>query len=411
MWILNGVAIRIAQKMGLHRDGEALGLPPFECEMRRRLWWQIVMVDAKYAMFSGLSHSLLPSNCNTGSPKNLDDADISPSAQEPFQDREGPTEMIFCLLTHKFAKFLMDTPGFEGVTLVPEDDATEGGSDNGPTEEQLVEYRRSVATLREELIEVLDKYSDPNAGPVHGMANVMREHLVHRLTELGTPPKEQPDWGNEVKTSKDNAFKHAICMFEHDEVNHMSTKDQGFAWFTLLHFHLDIFMYMVGQLCHRTEGSLVARAWHQVEVVYTFHPELYDSANKKHISLACHIMRAWDKRAQALLTATGKYPETPFYVEKLRACMPDQEFKEDQTPASLYTPPELLGNLDGGVLPDPGLMMPDDSMDFIGMLGAQTLEWDMFGGQPVSAPNPQVPYEPSQFGPFGMGPMGPQTHW
>jgi hypothetical protein len=37
-WILTGVAVRIAQRMGLHRDGEKLGLPPFDVQMRRRLF-------------------------------------------------------------------------------------------------------------------------------------------------------------------------------------------------------------------------------------------------------------------------------------------------------------------------------------------------------------------------------------
>lgn len=41
-WILTGVAIRLAQRMGLHRDGESLGLPPFEVQMRRRLFWQLL---------------------------------------------------------------------------------------------------------------------------------------------------------------------------------------------------------------------------------------------------------------------------------------------------------------------------------------------------------------------------------
>ncbi|KAK7214682.1 hypothetical protein V2G26_002685 [Clonostachys chloroleuca] len=34
--VLSGVCIRIAQKMGLHRDGQLLGLPPFDTEMRSR---------------------------------------------------------------------------------------------------------------------------------------------------------------------------------------------------------------------------------------------------------------------------------------------------------------------------------------------------------------------------------------
>ncbi|KAG5660910.1 hypothetical protein KAF25_002553, partial [Fusarium avenaceum] len=59
-WIFSGICVRMAQKMGLHRDGETLGLPPFETEIRRRLWWQIYMLDARSAVQSGLGPSLMP---------------------------------------------------------------------------------------------------------------------------------------------------------------------------------------------------------------------------------------------------------------------------------------------------------------------------------------------------------------
>jgi hypothetical protein len=41
VWTLTGVVVRIAKAMGLHRDGAELGLPPFEAEIRRRIWFQI----------------------------------------------------------------------------------------------------------------------------------------------------------------------------------------------------------------------------------------------------------------------------------------------------------------------------------------------------------------------------------
>ncbi|KAI1454145.1 hypothetical protein F4805DRAFT_334346 [Annulohypoxylon moriforme] len=42
-----GLIIRIAQSMGLHRDGQNFGLTPFQVEMRRRVWWQICVLDIR----------------------------------------------------------------------------------------------------------------------------------------------------------------------------------------------------------------------------------------------------------------------------------------------------------------------------------------------------------------------------
>lgn len=44
-WMLTGIAIRIAQRMGLHRDGEEHGLKPFDVQMRRRIFWQLIPLD------------------------------------------------------------------------------------------------------------------------------------------------------------------------------------------------------------------------------------------------------------------------------------------------------------------------------------------------------------------------------
>lgn len=44
-WAMTGLAVRLAQSLGMHRDGSALNLAPFEAEMRRRLWWNICILD------------------------------------------------------------------------------------------------------------------------------------------------------------------------------------------------------------------------------------------------------------------------------------------------------------------------------------------------------------------------------
>lgn len=44
-WNTTGLAVRLAQSLGMHRDGDALNLSPFDAEMRRRLWWGICILD------------------------------------------------------------------------------------------------------------------------------------------------------------------------------------------------------------------------------------------------------------------------------------------------------------------------------------------------------------------------------
>lgn len=52
-WILTGSAVRIGQRLGIHRDGSSHNLSPFDTEMRRRVWWQIVFLDGFAAKLCG----------------------------------------------------------------------------------------------------------------------------------------------------------------------------------------------------------------------------------------------------------------------------------------------------------------------------------------------------------------------
>jgi hypothetical protein len=58
IWTLTGLVVRIAQTLGIHRDGTHFSLPPFEVEMRRRLWWQVCILDARSSEDQGCDPSI-----------------------------------------------------------------------------------------------------------------------------------------------------------------------------------------------------------------------------------------------------------------------------------------------------------------------------------------------------------------
>lgn len=80
VWILTGVAVRIGQRIGLHRDPATLGLSPFECEMRRRLWYQIMMQDGFAEKLAGTGGTTFYGDVER--PSNLNDSDLSPDMAE-----------------------------------------------------------------------------------------------------------------------------------------------------------------------------------------------------------------------------------------------------------------------------------------------------------------------------------------
>lgn len=64
-WTEIGTAIRVAQALGLHRDGTKLGLGVFETEYRRRIWSYLLHADRTYSCLLGRPSSIDDACCDT----------------------------------------------------------------------------------------------------------------------------------------------------------------------------------------------------------------------------------------------------------------------------------------------------------------------------------------------------------
>ncbi|KAK8121209.1 bikaverin cluster-transcription factor [Apiospora kogelbergensis] len=92
----------LARAMGLHRDGDAYGLPPFEAEMRRRLWWYICILDHRTAEACGAEPAVRPRSFDARLPLHVDDADLSPEMPAlPSEGHGAITDMTFCLVRYE----------------------------------------------------------------------------------------------------------------------------------------------------------------------------------------------------------------------------------------------------------------------------------------------------------------------
>ncbi|KAI1259343.1 hypothetical protein F5Y18DRAFT_420813 [Xylariaceae sp. FL1019] len=374
-WILNGIVVRVAQKMGLHRDGELLGLPPFEAEIRRRIWWQIIMIDALYALMSGLGQSLLPRSWDTKTPSNINDADLYPT-MTTLQAKDGPTDMIYCLTFYEIGKMMMDTPNLE--SLIVQNEA--GLLDPAPSEE-VEKARRRILQLNETLEEILEKYSDPSMGPVHQLAAEIRPTLCSKLQEFVRPASEQPEWGTEIKSPRDNIFKIAVSTTETDMKLYHTLQAQGpFFWYMLAHFQIEMLIYMAGQLIERTRGSLVERAWLLVEAHYKFHDELYLLNSKTHIALAILVTRAWRARERYLRESQGSLPATPDFIVKLLGILASNDNKA----VAAVVEEDTAMKLEAAPLFGAGAQALDMAWDqMLGFTDVPALDWNMFANNTV----------------------------
>ncbi|RYP69817.1 hypothetical protein DL769_005169 [Monosporascus sp. CRB-8-3] len=105
-WALLSLPVRLAQALGLHREAGAAGdgapaprFSAYETELRRRLWWQLIVLDVRGVEDRGSDPIVARGSYDARLPLNLDDDDFGPDTPGPLAEREGPTDMTFSLCT------------------------------------------------------------------------------------------------------------------------------------------------------------------------------------------------------------------------------------------------------------------------------------------------------------------------
>ncbi|KAK9233794.1 fungal-specific transcription factor domain-containing protein [Lipomyces kononenkoae] len=82
-WIIVGVIVRLALRMGYHRDPSHFpSISPFHAEMRRRTWAYIFQLDVLASAQFGLPRMIKQSQSDTAEPRNLKDEDLDENMQE-----------------------------------------------------------------------------------------------------------------------------------------------------------------------------------------------------------------------------------------------------------------------------------------------------------------------------------------
>lgn len=88
VWLMHGVALRVAMRMGYHRDPSNFkSITPFHGEMRRRAWHVINMTDTLISFAIGLPALVRRIESDVRAPRNLYETDLFPNMVELPKER------------------------------------------------------------------------------------------------------------------------------------------------------------------------------------------------------------------------------------------------------------------------------------------------------------------------------------
>jgi hypothetical protein len=161
LFCLSGIAVRMGQRIGLATDGTHFGLLPFEAEMRRRLWWQIVLIDARASEVSGAGPALLTYTWNTKIPFNFNDSDLFPDMRTPPPERPGLTEMSYFRIRCEVADFFRKIKCTKLETPMPSRD-------------------KAIDEFEERLEREYLSYCDPST-PLHFLSIILARSSICKL--------------------------------------------------------------------------------------------------------------------------------------------------------------------------------------------------------------------------------------
>jgi hypothetical protein len=354
IWLLAGLAIRIGQRIGLHRESASLEVSVFEAEMRRRLWWQIRILDFRSAQLSGSKLEPDYQNFETKRPLNVNDSDLSPSMKEPPVEHPGITDMLFCSVRYEIGEFMRQKRSlriFDGV------------GQRGSVTVSVAEKDKAIDEFEEMLEQKYLRYTDPSI-PLHFISTGLARGAVCQMRLLAHHPRQYQDKGASLpQAEKDMLFSTSLKMVEFDNLGSTTSTIRGYLWHMKVYLQLDAFIYLLSELRNRTDGDEVDQAWHQVGLVFKNHPEMItNTKNSLYFAMGNLALKAWEKRLAAAGQNHGIYQvATPDFVTRLQS-------QRKTAPAQ---PTKSVAGVKTNESPDPGshTIQPnyDDNFPGLGM--------------------------------------------
>jgi hypothetical protein len=100
IYVIVGMIVRLAQRMGYHRDASRFpGVSPFQGEMRRRIWGFIRQSDSIFSFQLALPSMIRPRDCDAELPRNLFEDELSVDMKElpPARPITEPTPVSYMI--------------------------------------------------------------------------------------------------------------------------------------------------------------------------------------------------------------------------------------------------------------------------------------------------------------------------
>ncbi|KAF4550229.1 Fungal specific transcription factor domain-containing protein 24 [Elsinoe fawcettii] len=287
---LMGIAVRIAQRLGIHRDGGELGLPPCKAEERRRTWWQMQYMEIMISQLLGCISVTLYCNWDAKIPANLDDHEIRPEMKDLPPDRQGLTSMSYVLWGY-------EVPHLQRQHFNPTHGAIWGSSSRLPSEKKQM----MMDGLRKHFAERYVQYCEL-VNPLHVQIQIGLNSALLALQRAILQPTVGVSRLSEMpSTDREELLKVCVKAMDYFLLTRTNTTLAGFQWLNECWFQWTAFVYILVETERRATTSEAATLWTLIEQICLSHPKILTHTARPDISaIGRLILCAWQKRSDYL---------------------------------------------------------------------------------------------------------------
>ncbi|KAJ6015692.1 hypothetical protein N7540_010283 [Penicillium herquei] len=369
-----GIALQLAQRMGIHSESFLSNCSVFEAEMRRRLWWSLTLFDARLGELSGIKTSSLNPTWDCKIPMNLNDSDLWAEMKEPPVVQAKATESTFIVMRAQIADFIRNSSfhlEFFNPTLKKIARKLPNGGD--------------VATFEKVMEDEFFKFCDEE-NPLHfmtiwtGRAHISKCYLLEayaKYIDSSTPP---------TQAESDALVAHAFRMLDSDTRVINSPRTVGFFWAVRAYFPFPAYFHIIHDLKKRPISHHSNQAWEVMNANYEARFTCSEGYDYPLFAIFSNvILQAWEALEEAI-KRSGEPLAPPKIVVAIKQRLLEMT-PNAPTPSNEQSEGTLNTLLDQPLMPmEFGLGLGNDA--FFSGIGGQS---DFLGPDPRLFTNMQPP--------------------
>lgn len=301
---LSSAAVRVAQKMGLHRVNSDPNISVFDREMRNRLWWQLYGLDSRSRALCVPGWKLAPGEFgDIPAPLNINDTDLHPDMTEPPAIYDGPTDMMCVLMKFEVSRWIRMSPAASKILPRIMANYSKHNISTQSADDAIDELE---AIYEQKYFLKLDRCI-----PLHRITNCMAKLAIARMRFKIHHPRNRVAAGSSdaymTQSEIDLVFENTLTILEMIDSGIQSKFSTHLFTHMASTFQLDTYIYLISELRFRSSGDRVALAWKLVENLYSAQTQLVDdTGNAFFVAFRELTLDAWETRRVELLEKQRK---------------------------------------------------------------------------------------------------------